>query len=304
MKYQKLSDSSSHNEIELKEIDIESVSNPLSAGIFKLKILNKEEVIEISNLSSNSTVLDLKNEIAKASNVSCDNQRLIFQGKLLKTDTDSLASLNIVNESSIHLFPKPAPTAVAVTASPSNNGPVTVAATPVSSTLPDISGEDILALDASETSREVKLWSILLFFLSFMTVFNNFSTLSATGKLGVTTFDTIINVIDTVCSVAGIYVSQLGLSSVRTYDIEIIEKYVKRITILAIVSVLMRIFWVLDIIEVIKLELKEQRVVTTTSGDKMIDDFYTSTDDAGNSRPLNENDVKTVSVWVSSVFLL
>jgi hypothetical protein len=54
------------------------------------------------------------------------------------------------------------------------------------------------------------------------------------------------------CSIAGVYVGQMGLTSVQTYDLETVQKYVTSLITLGVCSMIVRFFWVADFILVVK----------------------------------------------------
>mmetsp|Transcript_9621 Transcript_9621/g.15895 ORF Transcript_9621/g.15895 Transcript_9621/m.15895 type:complete len:422 (+) Transcript_9621:50-1315(+) len=100
----------------------------------------------------------------------------------------------------------------------------------------------------NQTSREVKLWCLILMFLSGMTLFNNLSYMTSTGKLGDGALDGAVTAIDTMCSAMGLVVGNMGLQSVRTMEIGHVNKYVHNLMMLAVASITLRILWVADVI--------------------------------------------------------
>lgn len=51
-----------------------------SSAVFSIKILLKESVTTVPGLSETTTIIQLKNEIEKLTNVAVGSQRLIFSG--------------------------------------------------------------------------------------------------------------------------------------------------------------------------------------------------------------------------------
>jgi hypothetical protein len=160
-----------------------------ATATFSVKILLKEKVFEISGLSDNMRVGELKSSIEAASTVPSAQQRLICAGKQLKPDMKTLAEFKVTPGSSIHLFPLPPPTQAVPVASAvegtSTFNPIT--AHGVSGSTATGTGEVAhrpIHFDPqiNQTSREVKLWCLILMFLSGMTLFNNLSFVGATGK--------------------------------------------------------------------------------------------------------------------------
>ena len=317
MRYSRLPDSSSHagnqneldNENDVEEIELSGIANPIhSSNIpvntvsneFQLRVLYRENSIDITNLTCNSTVGRLKEVIYEKTEITPANQRLIYSGRLIQPDTITLQSFGIETEAKIHLFPRPITATASPITGPGNGNTITVQAQPLTVTgvnpvSTSYESEDGITADA----REVRLWSSLLFFLSVMTVANNFAHFVTAGNFGVTFLDGIVNFLDTVCSIAGIYVSQLGLTVVRTYDIAAIEKYVKQLTILAVCCLGMRLLWIFDIIFQVEQAVKDSRSGKDVS--KTDDDFYSKQlDDQAqpHQQPLSNRVVVTFGLQV------
>ena len=177
------------------------VTNPMGAAAketFSVKVLLKEKSYEVGNLASDTTIGELKTAIEAVTSISPPFQRLIAAGKQLKPDTKTLAEFKIVAGASVHLFPLPPPTAapVATQVDGSSGRPISVSATAAV----DGDGHQPIHFDPeiNQTAREVRLWCLILMFLSGMTLFNNLSYMSATGKLGAGTLDAFVTIIDTV----------------------------------------------------------------------------------------------------------
>lgn len=151
---------------------------------FGIKILLKEQCLHLNGLFDQTTISQFKIEVEKLTNVAVGSQRLIFSGKPLKIDEKTLKDYNIVESSSVHLFPIPLkdPSAVATEIITSTGNPINALTQPSSSSYA-IEIQHPINFDPriSQHCREVKLWSILLLFLSSMTLFNNFSYFFSTG---------------------------------------------------------------------------------------------------------------------------
>lgn len=112
--------------------------------------------------------------------------------------------------------------------------------------------------EVGQTIREVKMWSYILVIISAMTIFSNVSYLGSTGHFGNGLFDGILNAIEAICSLTGLYIGQLGLKSTVTVDINTIRQYVFYLTILAGIMIILRVLWVADVILLAKKDLKER----------------------------------------------
>jgi hypothetical protein len=151
---------------------------------FAIKILLKEQCLHLTGLFDQTTIGQLKIEVEKLTSVAVISQRLIFSGKPLKTDDKTLKDYNIVESSSVHLFPIPVKdtsSAVATEVVSSTVNPINAIIQPSSSYSIEIQHPINFDPEISQHCREVKLWSILLLFLSSMTLFNNFSYFFTTG---------------------------------------------------------------------------------------------------------------------------
>lgn len=164
------------------------VSNPLAQNdTFSVKVLLKENSYEVSGLSSATTIAELKSSIEAVTHVAPSLQRLISAGKQLKPDNKTLLDFKIVAGASIHLFPLPPPSQATPVATAVEGGtanrPISVNATAAAADENE-GGHLPIHFDPfiNQTSREVRLWCLILMFLSGMTLFNNLSYISATGK--------------------------------------------------------------------------------------------------------------------------
>jgi hypothetical protein len=138
---------------------------------FIVKILLKESSFEIKNLKASSTVNDLKAAIFTVTELPAERQRLIFSGKHLKPTENQLSSFRIKDGSTIHLFPIP----VVRTIASHDNIPVADLHNPLALGLrpPQIAVHTPLHFDRNigQTAREVKIWCLILSFLSLLTLF-------------------------------------------------------------------------------------------------------------------------------------
>jgi Ubiquitin family len=168
---------------------------------FSVKILLKEANLQLPSLTERTTVGELKVEIEKITNITPKYQRLIFAGKQLKLDDLTLRGCNIVANSSIHLFPFPMKPAVensteegTTTASATSNTVTTFAIIPRESNEPFTHSDP----EISQHCREVHLWSIILVFLSGLTLWNNITYTLAKGQFGESALDSSVTILNTV----------------------------------------------------------------------------------------------------------
>jgi len=275
-----------------------------------IKLLNKEKTVDICNLLKNNTIKELKDKIYSVTEVEPQLQRLIYGGKPLKPDNKKLSDFKIENGSNIHLFPIPSAIANAISSGTNNTVPVigtSVLPFNISSTI-DNSNISNLIYDpyVQQTCRQIKLWSIVLLVLSYMELFNNTSYILSTGKFGNGFIDNTVTLLDTLCSIGGIYVGQLGLLTTRTLDLQLAYKYVRYLTILAFMCIIMRLLWILDVVaqitEVVKLNKNNNE-------DNLGNDDYSGNDSEMGEKVIQRFTIQAticaiviISAWVSCVF--
>jgi hypothetical protein len=239
---------------------------------FSIKVLCKEKSYDVGGMTTESKVGDLKRVVAELTEIPVHRQRLVLTGKPLKPDDKTLSFFKIGPNSSIHLFPIPEATAAAVPLpSTATNVSAVNQSSPFYPSAASANGNPPLPLDGAniraayyditfeQVTREVRLWCFVLLSLSFMELFNNFSYFTTTGKLGTGTLDTILFMLDTVCSVGGIWVGSMGMKSIQTLDLSDIKKYVHWLFVLFVGCFILRILWVADIIEQVQAAVKESK---------------------------------------------
>jgi hypothetical protein len=163
---------------------------PTGVDGFGVKVLLKEKVYEVGSLNNGTKVSDFKAAVESITSVPASQQRLIFAGKQLKPDVKTLGDFKVTPGGSIHLFPLPVATAAIPTASAVEGGgqqthnPLNAQGVSATATAASEGAHRPIHFDpqVNQTSREVKLWCLILMFLSGMTLFNNLSFVSATGR--------------------------------------------------------------------------------------------------------------------------
>lgn len=230
--------------VKLNGDDTEGVSEE-----FSVKVLYRENTYLISNLSSSTTIHQFKLKIAEVTNVPISQQRLIFNGKSLQ-DSNTMATYHIQSNSFVHLFPLPVANATQVH-HPSVLEAVNPSAAhfPGSSHIPTATVAN-LQTDAAviEAGEPVRMWSFILVFTSAMTLFNFTMNFVAIGVVGNNLFDAIVNTFDAVLSVGGMYIGQMGLDLFSSIEVDKLNKFVRLLIVLGILSVILRFLWTADVI--------------------------------------------------------
>jgi hypothetical protein len=253
---------------------------------FSIKVLCKEKSYDIDGMMNETKVGDLKRVVAELTDIPVNRQRLVLTGKPLKPDDKTLSFFKIGPNTSVHLFPIPEATATAVPVSSAtaNNVSAINQSSPFYPSAGNANGIPPMPLDGTtlraayyditfeQATREVRLWCFVLLSLSFMELFNNFSYFTTTGKVGNGTLDTILYMLDTVCSIGGIWVGSMGMKSIQTLDLSDIKKYVHWLFVLFVGCFILRILWVADIIEQVKDAVKESKANNSDNGTTNTDD--------------------------------
>ena len=250
-----------------QEDDLELVGGGGAGEPFVIKVIYRETSREVvPPMTPTSTVGSLRAAASEMFDVELERVRLIQGGKILAPDSASLKSLHLVSGTSVHLFPKVNPAAAASAGAGAlpvaTAASLQVAPTPTNDAAPALPFFHVdpaatlenLHIDplVAQTCREVRLWSLILFFLSSMSIVNNLSELSNTGRLGSSKLDTIVLWLETACSVLGIYTAQLGLVSARTADLGAVSRYVKALTATALLCIAYRVVWTVDVVIEVK----------------------------------------------------
>ena len=196
MRYHRLNNQEPSGEADGTEMSevISPMANTERGELAKLvgmtvKILYRERTYEISCLTPETTVARLKELVASSTEIEQSRVRLIFSGRALAPDDKTLAFFKIEHQSSIHLFPLPV--AVPAVASPAVASPYLNPQQQQQQQRQAIFGADVGATSFHTpahfdpmvvvNSREVKVWSLVLIFLSSMALFNNVSYFTSTG---------------------------------------------------------------------------------------------------------------------------
>lgn len=72
-------------------------------GKIEISVKHLSETTFKIEIEDTATVLELKQEIEKQKNIKPEEIKLIFKGKILKVDSETLQDLKIENNSSLHM---------------------------------------------------------------------------------------------------------------------------------------------------------------------------------------------------------
>lgn len=288
-------------EIELTNVD-NNCENIVGCGELKLRIMCKEKVYFVK-VNGTQTIDELKNVIETASNVLKINQRLIFNGKLLKNSNELVSFHNINNDSTLHLFP------MMNRATTIEDGIIQPEVSNFSGNQPTLMPQHPAVVDPTilQTLREVKIWSLILLFISSMSLFNNVTLLLSPQQNTTTTqLDNIYVWLEFGTSTCGIYVAQLGLVSVRTLDVNTVKKYFNMLVVLAIASTIKSVLWVFDVVQQLATVMDNaQEAETSDKSDESsnTDDLYYGNfhDDEVNKQIMHDF---TIQASVISFFII
>lgn len=196
----------------LDEISINE-ENEIENDLIKIKILQQDKIFIINNLTSQTTILQLKERILKEYKINILQQRLIYCGKPLQPNEKILNDFNIKNDCIIHLFIRPLnnttsnsnnnSTASAAPSSNNNNNTSDIVNPLHNITTTFNNNSDVIHHlpihfdpQIGQSLREVRMWSYILVIISAMTIFSNLSYLGSTGHFGNGSFDGVLNIIE------------------------------------------------------------------------------------------------------------
>jgi hypothetical protein len=102
-----------------------------------------------------------------------------------------------------------------------------------------------------------------------------------------------------VTSALGLVVGNMGLQSVRTMEIDDVNKYVRSLVGLAMLAVTLRVLWVVDVILQVQKVVRESQQEDTTAGGKDNDKPpSTQVDDPGADQQLDGRTVVSFGIQV------
>lgn len=302
-KYERLDEITENSNIPSTTLNpiLEMAETPSKLSI---RLICKEKSHELKISDFNMKVSELKPLVSEIFGCPIDSLRLIFNGKLL-VDSKTLLSFGIQDHSCIHVFPKPnvlpdqygttLPVATNPSTSSQNINNVTNALPLTSSfVIAENAGahnHQPIQFDptVSRTGREVKIWSYILLITSSYRLFGLLADMAARGGLGVDWLDAVVQVIDTLCCSAGLYVGHLGVKSAQLIEIATVRKYVLLLCILAAVNIVLQAIWVADVVHIANEMHRAQKDNNnkghTPGGDNPPSDNGDNNNDGGGTQP-------------------
>ena len=303
---------------------------------YSIKILFKEQAKEVV-IGKGESLHSLKAAVHRVTSVEVARQRLIFQGKILSPNESSIEALNIKNGSSIHLFPtqqqQPSPSVINGGSNEASSAVNTATfghgRRPFSSSealdmlmiaINDLRHEQqqgranrsdsdprrqqvilhdmLFDPEMDQTLRDIKAWSLLLIFLSSFSVFNNVTYFLSYGNFGNNLFDSIVVLMDTGISVGGLYVGRMGLTAARTLDLNDTSKYLRHLTLLAVFAILLRILWVVDVVQEAQKSVNDAAVGNASSSTDA------SSDSSTNDPQLTQDMMQSFELQISVIAII
>ena len=264
----------------------------MSSDEFSIKVLYRETTHLITNLSSSTTIQQLKQKISDVTNVPISQQRLIFSGKSLQ-ESNTLATYHIQANSFVHLFPLPVVNATQV-----HHNTVLEAINPMAAHFPGSSHIPTatvanLQTDAAvvEAGEPVRMWSFILVFTSAMTLFNFTMNFVAIGVVGNNIFDAIVNTFDALLSVGGMYIGQMGLDLFASIEVDKLNKFVRLLILLGILSIILRFLWTADVI------LEARDIIEASEANE-------NESDSKNPNEISETDLVAFTIQVRFCYMI
>jgi hypothetical protein len=253
---------SSYSRVPVDVQDVPCEDIDVEATEFIIKVLLKEKAHEVK-VTGGQTVSQLKADVTVATGVAPERQRLITAGKTVGPNNASLTQVGLKSGSTVHLFPlreaatsSPAPTSSnlpsevpqqqrALSVSFGQRVQQATGRSPIIEEFPGITAmhfdEDIVT-----SARDVKIWSMILFLLSLLSIINNVSMALVEGRLGANWLDAFVNLGETAASTVGLHVARLGMYGAASMDAQALRKHVWLLLRLGAVCVALRVLWVVD----------------------------------------------------------
>mgnify|MGYP000574937850 CR=1 FL=1 len=238
---------------------------------FEVDVLIQQNRLKVSGISGSMAVVDLKELIAaEEGGYPIDRQRLICKGRELKPDAAKLDSFGIRQGAILHCFPRPPPSVVAelVRSGPSAVAAAALPTATAESARDDPHGQTNLRRlrqqsmwadhQMQDSARDVRMWCLILLFLSATSTFDICAYFLTNGSFGKGGFDNLTQLVHLICSVAGLYVSQLGLTSVRTTNPSDTKRYVISLTLLLFANAVYQVLSAYDLIFQVEKAYDEQ----------------------------------------------
>lgn len=98
-----------------------------------------------------------------------------------------------------------------------------------------------------------------------------------------------------VCSGLGLIVANMGIQSLRSMDLADVTKYVRSLVSLALLSVCLRILWVVDMVLQVKKAVRESQ----EDADKEEDGGDVAENDTVNEQPMDSKTVISFAIQVN-----
>lgn len=221
--YSRLSDEDENPIKKNADLSKDESVNATESSTFIVTILNKEKAYDIPNVTSTTKLSQFKLWIMTVTGVDVAQQRLIYAGRRLEGNEKPLSEFRIIAACRVHLFPIPIANLINATATSSatsvnatalNENRNNAIFNPILTNHPRFNNPSIpggvstghtpMHFDEfiSQSSREVKLWSTILIFLSLMTLMDVFSALltNAADLFGNSLLHSTVVILNTVSS--------------------------------------------------------------------------------------------------------
>jgi hypothetical protein len=121
--------------------------------------------------------------------------------------------------------------------------------------------------EVQETSKSVRMWSMILLFVSASNLFNDAFYVLVTGSFGDSFLPSLERIVEIGLGIWGLKVSRLGLGCSTTHSLAEIRSYVRKLLILGFLSVLNWGLWAAAEIVRVQEIYKEQQQEDQNSGD-------------------------------------
>lgn len=224
-----------------------------------LKLLFREKKFDIVDVSSESTVAELKERISTICEVPVKLQRLIFNGRPMKPDDKRLRALNIVDNSYIHLFPVPESNladterVAQVSNTPTNEGAtpnIVSILLPLSllQTGPQVPSPVHNDFRVINFAKDLRISCLLLFFMYVFDTLRYIGSLMDGSASEKGALDVCVNVFGAFLAPLACYVCFVGVHLSERLDARFLRKYNSFLPTIAIGCSLQAVMLVVDVV--------------------------------------------------------
>mmetsp|Transcript_49405 Transcript_49405/g.63381 ORF Transcript_49405/g.63381 Transcript_49405/m.63381 type:complete len:357 (+) Transcript_49405:95-1165(+) len=218
------------------DIDLEKASSNNNKTITEecfneIRILDlKGDTYKLKNIPLNATIGDLKIEIENETEIPILLQRLIYSGKQLSDDNQTLVDAKVKDKTVIHLFKRPCPQASTVepVIATEIGTTATAISTQQNNTIAELVNQNMATEFVPEFEtyrRRVKMLACMLFLISLLNLVTILIIIMEATTMTVKTQEWISMMVELVVNVLGVIVGVYGIQGTNTLNQDKVKQY-------------------------------------------------------------------------------